>query len=246
VREVLEQEVFPYRQSTTGLPMFLSTLDLAFYPTIPGPYNFTTTGVNPYGTLTNPRSRWGGMFRKIDAPDFEAQNIEFIEIWMMDPFLTNPGSDGGDLYFNLGNISEDILKDGRKAMENGMSPTGDLSQIDETNWGRVPRQQPVIQAFDNDPAARARQDIGLDGLSDADERVFHRDFLSRIQGQLAPAVAQELSNDPSSDNFQYFRGPDLDAQQAGILKRYERFNGPEGNARTPEQSIGVETSAATL
>jgi hypothetical protein len=246
VREVLEQEVFPYRQSTTGLPMFLSTLDLAFYPTIRGPYNFTTTGVNPDGTLTNPRSRWGGMFRKIDAPDFEAQNIEFIEIWMMDPFLTNPGSDGGDLYFNLGNISEDILKDGRKAMENGMSPTGDLSQIDETNWGRVPRQQPVIQAFDNDPAARARQDIGLDGLSDADERVFHRDFLSRIQGQLAPAVAQELSNDPSSDNFQYFRGPDLDAQQAGILKRYERFNGPEGNARTPEQSIGVETSAATL
>src|SRR5690606_27932934 len=108
------------------------------------------------------------------------------------------------------------------------------------------RQQPVIQAFDNDPAARARQDIGLDGLSDADERGFHGDFLSRIQGQLAPAVAQELSNDPSSDNFQYFRGPDLDAQQAGILKRYERFNGPEGNARTPEQSIGVETSAATL
>src|SRR5690606_17054067 len=133
-----------------------------------------------------------------------------------------------------------------KAMENGMSPTGDLSQIDETNWGRVPRQQPVIQAFDNDPAARARQDTGLDGLSDADERGFHGDFLSRIQGQLAPAVAQELSNDPSSDNFQYFRGPDLDAQQAGILKRYERFNGPEGNARTPEQSIGVETSAATL
>lgn len=246
VREVLEQEVFPFRESTTGLPIFLSTLDLAFYPTIRGPYNYATTGVNPDGTLTNPRSRWGGMFRKIDAPDFEAQNIEFVEIWMMDPFQTNPGSEGGDFYLNLGNISEDILKDGRKAMENGMSPSGDLSQIDETNWGRVPRNQPVIQAFDNNPAARARQDIGLDGLSDADERRFHGDFLSQMQGLLMPDAAQELANDPSGDNFQYFRGPELDNQRAGILKRYERFNGPEGNSKTPEQSVGVETSASTL
>ncbi|WP_257657384.1 T9SS outer membrane translocon Sov/SprA [Parapedobacter lycopersici] len=249
VREVLEQEVFPYRESTTGLPLFLSTLDLAFYPTIRGPYNYTTTGVNPDGTLTNPRRRWGGMFRKIDAPDFEAQNIEFIELWMMDPFATNPGSPGGDLYFNLGNISEDILKDGRKAMENGMSPSGDLSQIDETNWGRVPRQQPVIQAFDNDPAARARQDIGLDGLNDSDERGFHASFLTQTQALLNSNAAQELMDDPSGDNFRYFRGPDLDNQNAGILKRYERFNGPEGNARTPEQSqneFGVETSASTL
>ncbi|MGV3763591.1 MAG: cell surface protein SprA [Parapedobacter sp.] len=246
VREVLEQEVFPFRESTTGLPIFLSTLDLAFYPTVRGPYNYTTTGVNPDGTLANPRSRWGGMFRKIDAPDFEAQNIEFVEIWMMDPFLTNPNSDGGDLYLNLGNISEDILKDGRKAMENGMSPSGDLSQIDETNWGRVPRNQPVIQAFDNDPAARARQDIGLDGLNDVDERGFHGDFLGQMQGMLLSGAAQELANDPSGDNFQYFRGPELDGQDAGILKRYERFNGPEGNSKTPEQSVGVETSASTL
>lgn len=249
VREVLEQEVFPNRDPITGLPVFLSTLDLAFYPTIRGPYNYTTTGVNPDGTLSNPRRRWGGMFRKIDAPDFEAQNIEFIELWMMDPFLTNPGSQGGDLYFNLGNISEDILKDGRKAMENGMSPSGDLSQIDETNWGRVPRQQPVIQAFDNDPAARAKQDIGLDGLNDEDERGFHASFLNLMRAQLNPAAAQELSDDPSGDNFQYFRGQALDSQNAGILKRYERFNGTEGNARTPEQSqseFGVETSASTL
>ncbi|WP_257666095.1 T9SS outer membrane translocon Sov/SprA [Parapedobacter tibetensis] len=247
VREVLEQEVFPFRESTTGLPIFLSTLDLAFYPTIRGSYNYTTTSVNPDGTLANPRSRWGGMFRKIDAPDFEAQNIEFIEVWMMDPFLTNPGSQGGDLYFNLGNISEDILKDGRKAMENGMSPSGDLSQIDETNWGRVPRNQPVIQAFDNDPAARARQDIGLDGLSDADERGFHSNFLSQLQPQLNSMAALALSDDPSGDNFQYFRGTGLDNQNAGILKRYERFNGPEGNSKTPEQATGgVETSASTL
>lgn len=249
VREVMEQEVFPYREPTTGLPMFLSTLDLAFYPTLRGPYNFTTSGVNPDGTLSNPQSRWGGMFRRIDAPDFEAQNIEFIEIWMMDPFLTNPNSTGGDLYFNLGNISEDVLKDGRKAMENGMSPSGDLSQIDETNWGRVPRHQPVVQAFDNDPVARALQDIGLDGLSDGDERNFHQSFLNQMRGILTPEAFQALQDDPSGDNFRYFRSPDLEEERAGILKRYERFNGTEGNSQIPDRTLndfGVETASSTL
>src|SRR3546814_20857836 len=60
-----------------------------------------------------------------------------------------------------------------------------------------------------------------------------------------PDASQDLTNDPSGDNFQYFRGPELDGQNAGILKRYERFNGPEGNSKTPEQSVGVETSAST-
>src|SRR5690606_8689561 len=150
-------------------------------------------------------------------------------------------------YFNLGNISEDILKDGRKAMENGMSTSGDLSEIDETSWGRVPRKQPVIQAFDNDPAARARQDIGIDGLSDLDERSFHANFLNQIRGMVNDLAFQKLQQDPSGDNFRYYRGTDLDNENAGILKRYERFNGLEGNARTPEQSMndfGVETSAS--
>lgn len=249
VREVLEQEVFPFKEPPTGLPMYLPTLDLAFYPTVRGPYNYVTEGVLSDGRLTNPRGRWGGMFRRIDAQDFEAQNVEFIEIWMMDPFLTNPGSSGGDLYFNLGNISEDILKDGRKALENGMSPTGDLSGIDETNWGRVPKRQPVVQAFDNDPAARARQDIGIDGLSDQDEASFFANFLGQLQGILNPATYQQLLQDPSGDNFRYYRGSDHDAGRSGIMERYKRYNGLEGNARTPEQSqaeFGIETSASTL
>lgn len=249
VREVLEQEVFPFKEPPTGLPMYLSTLDLAYYPTQRGPYNYTTTGVNPDGTLSRPEDRWGGIFRPIETQDFESQNVEFIEIWMMDPFLTNPGSDGGDLYFNLGNISEDILKDGRKSLENGMSPTGDLSNIDETAWGRVPRRQPVVQAFDNDPAARALQDIGIDGLGDQDERSFFSTFLDQIRGVLNPTTYQELANDPSGDNFVFYRGSQLDAARAGILKRYERINGLEGNARTPEQSqdeLAIETSATTL
>src|SRR5690606_4734658 len=137
----------------------------------------------------------------------------------------------------LGNISEDILKDGRKALENGMPTTGDLSGVEETAWGRVPKRQPVVQAFDNDPSKRALQDIGIDGLSDADERSFHADFLDQMRMILSPEAFSVLENDPSRDNFQYYRGRHMDAVNAGILQRYKHINGMEGNSRTPEQSI---------
>ncbi|MGJ1265707.1 cell surface protein SprA [Sphingobacterium spiritivorum] len=249
VREVGEKEVFPNKDTRSGQNDWLQTLDFAYYPNLRGPYNYTTTGVNADGTLANPKSRWGGMFRKIDNTDFEAQNIEFLEMWMMDPALTNPNKDGGDIYFNLGNISEDILKDGRKSLENALSPVGDLSQVDQTNWGRVTKNQPVIQAFDSDSESRQRQDVGLDGLSDADESSFHGSFLSQLQGILNPAALAEIQNDPSSDNYMYFRSQQMDQQSAGILKRYQRYNGVDGNSKTNEQSqrdFGVPTSASTL
>lgn len=249
VREVLEQEVFPNKPSITGQPLFLSTLDLAYYPNVRGPYNFATSGINMDGTLNNPSSRWGGMFRQIANPDFEAQNVEYIELWMMDPFINNPSATGGDLYFNLGNISEDILKDGRRGVENGIPANEDFSSMDLTQWGRVPKLQPVTQAFDNDPAVRARQDVGLDALGDAEERNHHNTFLGQVQALLNPNAFQQLDNDPSGDNFSYFRGQELDAQGAGILKRYENFNGTEGNSRTSEQSVsedGILTAASTL
>jgi cell surface protein SprA len=249
VREVLEQEVFPFKETVTGQPLFLSTLDLSFYPNVRGPYNYTTAGLNNDGTLTNPKSRWGGMFRQIQTPDFESQNIEFIEMWMMDPFIYKQNGQGGDLYFNLGNISEDILKDGRRSVENALPVNGDYSQMDLTNWGRVPKLQPMVQAFANNPDQRALQDVGLDALNDGDERNHFSNFLGQASAALNPQPFQELNNDPSSDNFSYYRSNELDAQNAGILKRYERFNGTDGNSKTAQQSqseTGVDGAASTL
>lgn len=248
VREVLETEVFPLKQSPTGQALTLPTLDLAYYPNVRGPYNYTTTGVNPDGTLNNPRKRWGGIFRKLETTDFEALNIEFIEFWVMDPFIYKPNSPGGDLYFNLGNISEDILKDGRKSLENGLPADGNPASTDETVWGRVPKLQPVIQAFDNNPSARQFQDAGLDGLTNADERQKFAGFVNQVKAQLTPQAAEELNNDPSSDDYRYFRGGSLENSNPGILKRYERYNGTEGNSKTSAQSLaetGIENSAAT-
>ncbi|MEO8794423.1 MAG: cell surface protein SprA, partial [Daejeonella sp.] len=248
VREIFEKEVFPFKQSVTGQPLILPTFDLAYYPNVRGPYNFTTTGLNPNGTLINPRDRWGGIFRKLETNDFEALNIEFIELWVLDPFIYKPNSPGGDLYFNLGNISEDILKDGRKSLENGLPVDGDNTKTDQTVWGRVPRLQPVIQAFDNNADARQFQDVGIDGLSDDIERSQYAAFLNQAKSQLNPQAAALLDADPASDDYQYYRGNTLDQINAGILKRYELYNGTEGNSKTSQQSLdqtGIENSAST-
>lgn len=249
VREVHEKEIFPYKESRTGGAIFVNTLNLSFYPNQRGAYNYNPAGVDSDGFFTNPKSKWGGIFRKIDQTDFESENIEFIEMWMMDPTLTNPNKEGGDLYFNLGNISEDILKDGRKSLENGIPLNGDLSQVDQTKWGKVVKNQPVVQAFDSNNANRVKQDVGLDGLSNAEEASFFGNFLSQLQGVLSPAAFNQLRNDPSSDDYIYFRASQFDRDEVGILDRYKHYNGLEGNSKTNEQSMadfGVETSANTL
>ncbi|TCD02628.1 T9SS outer membrane translocon Sov/SprA [Pedobacter psychroterrae] len=248
VREIIEQEVFPFKETSTGQAITLPTLDIAFYPTLRGHYNYTTTGFGADGSLTNPKSRWGGLFRRIETNDFEALNIEFIELWVMDPNIYKPNSAGGDLYFNLGNISEDILKDGRKSLENGLPADGDPTKYDETNWGRVPKLQPVVQAFDNDPVARRSQDVGLDGLGNADEKGKFAAVINQIKSQLNAEAAAAIDNDPSSDDYSYYRSGALDQANAGILKRYEKYNGTEGNSKTPQQSredFGVDNSAST-
>src|SRR5699024_7741186 len=248
VRLIYEQDVFPFKEPVSGQPTPITTLDITYYPKKRGPYNYRTNDINNDGTLQNPKSNWGGMFRGIDQNDFEAQNIEFIEIWMMDPLLTNPHSSGGDIYINLGNISEDILKDGRKSLENAVPVNGDMSLVDKTNWGYVSKNQPAIQAFDNNPDNRAKQDVGLDGMGNQEETEFHQNFLNQMEGMLNPEAMTELHNDSSSDDYIYFRCKHL-SSDVGILKRYEKFNGLEGNSRTNEQSqadFGVETSSNTL
>ncbi|QTE40548.2 cell surface protein SprA [Mucilaginibacter gossypii] len=248
VRQVIEQEVFPYKQSATGQPISLATLNMAFYPSIRGPYNYATTGINPDGTLQNPKTRWGGMFRKLETNDFESLNVSYIEFWMLDPFIYKPNSAGGDLYFNLGSISEDILKDGRKSLENGLPVDGDLTKVDETSWGRVSKLQPVINAFDNNPDARKLQDVGLDGMNDQDEQTKFAPVVQQIKGQLNAQAATTIAADPSSDDYQYYQGAALDQARAGILDRYSKYNGTDGNSKTAQQSqaeLGLQNSAST-
>lgn len=261
MRQVLQTEVFPNRTPTNNIVTNIPVLDLAYYPTERGQYNYdlqpsaVSAGVDPNtGELLQPQTRWGGIMRKIETTDFASSNIQYIQFWMMDPFDDedgNPNHSGGDLYFNLGNISEDILRDGNKSFENGFpnneAEATDLSGDTNSVWGRVPTKQSVVNAFDNDPATRPFQDVGLDGFRDEEEQKFFAQYLSNAQAYLSTSVYNQLQMDPSQDDYHYFRGSDYDSQKLDILERYKKYNGMEGNSPTDEQSPeSYPTNSTTL
>ena len=247
-RRIYEQEVFPNKDRVAGQPTYVYELNLAYYPEEKGPYNYDvaptafSAGITDSGTLVDPKSRWGGIMRKLDYTDFETQNIETIEFWLMDPFIENPNHTGGKLYINLGDVSEDILRDGRKAFENGLPTSALVVNVDTTIWGRVPTTQPIVNAFDNDAQSRMYQDIGYDGLGSThgltDEQAFFSDYLEAIAQRYGTAslAYQRAAEDPSGDDFRYFRSSYYDANDVKITARYKLYNNPEGNSPVDEDT----------
>ena len=237
VREVYVKELFPLRQQNSyqGATNTLSVLNLAYYPSEPGPYNFNVEDLQADGKLKNPQLNWGGMMRKLDTNDFEQANIEYIEFWLLDPFLytrEQPDANeyGGDFYINLGEVSEDILRDGKKFYESGMPVDGSKS-FTYTQWGKIPTQSTVTYAFATTSGSRALQDVGFNGLTDAEEQEFYKSaYLDQIQGKVNQAVFDSIFADPARDDYHYFRGSDWDEMRAPILQRYKYINNPQGNS----------------
>jgi len=211
-RRVFRDEIFPNEDIVEGQTQALFTLDLAFSPTQRGQYNFNPEA-NGTNVLPDPESRFGGVIRQLTTTDFERSNVEYIEFWLMDPFIYDEtsGSSGGVISFNLGNISEDVLKDGRKQYENGLPNEGGTANTIPTAYGKVPTSQSLIYSFDTEGQERINQDIGYDGNNDIEE------------GQLFPDFAG--LEDPAEDNYQYF----LQAE-GNIIERYRKYNGTEGNS----------------
>ena len=253
VREVYEQELYPNKQLNYSDAATLAVLNMAYFPEERGPYNLDLD-LNSDGTLNSPEKRWGGMMRRIETSDFETANIEYIEFWMLDPFIYADGDDpststtradgkidkdqGGYLYINLGDISEDILKDGKKFFENGLPIDNDPSKVEETVWGRVPKDRSLVYAFDNSSGARRMQDVGLNGLSVENEREYptYKKYLEEVQGILEPSVYQKFWDSPAADKYHYFRGSDYDAIELDIINRYKYINNTEGNSTADEDS----------
>ena len=266
-RIVYEQEVYPNKEVLPNADTKLSVMNLSYYPTERGQYNISANEIDSEGKLTNPTSRWGGIMRKLDNTDFEKANIEYIEFWLMDPFLTNPDAayEGGDLYIDLGDISEDILRDGKKSFEHGLPLNGDESMIDKTIWGRSPRTTSTVVAFANEAGARAKQDVGLNGLTSAQERgedpdyIFlfndknpYQEYINTLRGKVNPTVLALWEddpysplNDPAGDDYHYYRGDDFDKNETPILQRYKHYNGTEGNSPEMDNNASYGT-ASTL
>lgn len=221
-RRVFIEEIFPQVDIVQGQSSVINTLDLAYYPTERGPYNFDPNAAN--GAPLNPNTSWAGITRAITTTDFEQANVEYIEFWVQDPFLDNPSSTGGKLFVNLGNISEDILKDGKKQFENGLPPDGDVSSLARTDFGGVvPQNQSLIYTFGTTGAERANQDVGFDGFNDEEEIL---------------EFGAQFGDDPSNDNYTYYLNTD-----GNIFDRYKKYNGVEGN--TPDTFTDTNRGSTT-
>ncbi|MDI1355241.1 MAG: cell surface protein SprA [bacterium] len=269
-RQVFETELFPGKTPPNGQQIVLPLLDLGFFPSERGPYNYDVNpvpgiskGINNDGTLIAPASRWGGIMRKLETNDFQAANVEYVQFWLMDPFNedysseTDPAFDKsklpkGDLFINLGNISEDIIKDDRMVYENGIPGGSDKLTIDSTKLADIPLQPPIVNAFSQNNEDRPLQDVGYDGLGNDKERFRFKQALADMNnGPFDAAVKATFQDDPSNDRYHFFRGDDYDELQANTIQRYSRYNNPEGNSPTESQyknqnKEGYSTSATTL
>lgn len=240
-RQVFTNELFPNR-TTNITDILLPTFDLSYYPKERGPYNYNFKELDANERFTKPKEKWGGIMRALDQTDFETGIIEYVEFWAQDPFIKS-GATKGSLVINLGNISEDILKDGRRFYENGMPTPNIPAGIDSSTWGKVPVNPiQVTNAFSNNPEDRKYQDVGLDGLNDAEERL-KKGYL--LRGFDNVTLSQKELDDPSADNYVWYRDPIFDlGKGVGILGRYKNFNNPQGNSALAGD--GIFSSAATL
>lgn len=239
VRRVVPQEIFPQQDRDviiTPEPLF----ELAYFPSERGMFNYNPN-LDFNGFLPNPERNYGGITRPITTEvDFDRTNIEYLEFWILDPFIEGENgrvldgvfnennTTGGKLFFNLGDISEDVMADGSHSFENGLPADGDPSETQENEWGRITREQFLLPAFDNSAESRINQDVGMDGLrNDNEANYFQSRFLDRIN--VSPEARNSILQDVSGDLFQYYLDERFDDQDIKILERYKKFNGMEGN-----------------
>jgi cell surface protein SprA len=245
-------EVFPNQQLQLGTNTELRTLDLRYYPEVRGPYNFDlpngtnhSDGILPNGLLRSPEKRWGGIMRDLTTTDWEQANIGYVEMWMLSPFLSGNDGNPGKLVINIGNISEDILRDGRKAFEQGLPTTRNPTSVDFTAWGRIPANRQINIALDPDPEGQRQQDLGLDGLDNPGEAEAFADILAQYQGYLQPQAMAAVMADPSNDDYVAYRDGRF-SQASNIFERYRGFNGLEGNSAQPPTNDGFTTASRFL
>ncbi|MDK2771510.1 MAG: cell surface protein SprA [Flavobacterium sp.] len=220
VRRIYYSELYPDTDIAQGQATVVNTLDLTYYPKERGPYNFNNVIASNGGVFNDTQAvdNWGGIMRSITSTNFEQANVEYIQFWMMNPYYNNGNPDDyvdptntGKLVFNLGEISEDILKDGRKLYENGLPEAGSSTPTIQTEWGQIPSSQSLIYAFDTNENNRNVQDAGFDGLLDAEEALKYTDYATY--------------SDPAADNYQFYL-----SATGGVIERYKNYNGYEGNS----------------
>lgn len=247
------QAIFPGRsRPPLGQQPPIATLDLSYFPSERGMYNYNPN-LTSDGFLPNPRQNFGSVMRGITFdPDFDNTNVEYLEFWLLDPFAdvvrdgtpngNRRNTTGGKLLFQLGDVSEDVIPDNRFSFENGLLPfESTTSEPVNTLWGKAPRVQYINDAFDSAPDARARQDIGLDGLPNAEERTFPhiQNYLNALRQRISAQAFQKIEQDPSGDDFTFFLDPIYDQTNARLVERFKNYLGMENNSPLTNDNVTV-------
>ncbi|HEY9488391.1 MAG TPA: cell surface protein SprA, partial [Chryseosolibacter sp.] len=254
VRPVDPDEIYHNYQSPLG-QFWQSIFDIAYYPSERGPYNYNSNLTNSGLLADDPTSNWAGITTAIRTEvDFDKANIEYVEFWMMDPFIdgdngkvilegNNVGANnttGGKLILQLGSITEDVIRDSKHAFENGLPADGQLETAASSNvWGYVTNQQYLTNSFDINASSRANQDVGLDGLPSSKEAGHYEEFMNALN----PGAKEVVVNDASADDFRHYFDPEFDARSAQILERYKNYNGLDGNSPITTASDDIARSA---
>ena len=255
-RIVYPQEIHQ-QQDRTLITTNENIFDIAYFPHERGPYNYSPN-LDGNGLLINPKENWGGITNHISSEvDFDKTNVEYIEFWLMDPFIGyddgNPNgrvldgrfneinTTGGNAVFNLGSISEDYMKDGRHGFENGLPSDGNVASAIANEWGYVTQEQFLTDQFENSQASRTHQDVGLDGLKNDDEAIYFKDYIDQLN--LSSSALNDILKDPSGDNFKYYLNDEYDQVNAKIVQRYKNYNGQEGNSPVTSSQFSEGNSA---
>lgn len=223
------RDLYPLKDlNNTQQLQTVNTLYLHFDPQKRGPYNYTPD-LNTQAELNKPDQSWGGIMRSLDKQDFEKNNIQYIQFWVMDPFHSESNLDDltdGKISFHLGLLSEDINRDGIKSFENGFPLTpADVDTL-HSDFGISTNKKALKYVFEQNETDRAKQDIGLDGLNDSQERSYYSDYLNSLN----PSARSIVENDPSADNYLSFKATIWNQNSASLIDRYQYFNNFENNS----------------
>ena len=152
-----------------------------------------------------PQQSWAGIMRYVNGLDLSRS--KFLELWIR--------GDDGHLHIDLGDVSERV----RLPLDHPMY--NDPNDRERFPSGFRTEDKPIGGLPTGDDIVIEEEDIGLDGLSDAEEAEVFRNIF--------PGVT--VPSDPSGDNFE-----DVDQNTTDILRRYPSgLNGTEGN-RAERQS----------
>lgn len=229
-RRVQLSEIYNNRDFVAGEQTFTNTFDISYYPQERGPYN-----VNQATELA--QNRWAGIMRPISVSNFVNSNIEYVEFWMMDPYADgNQLGANPKLLLHLGNVSEDVLKDGKMQYENGLPTPATPSTTTNSNWGTQPKQPPILYAFSTEGENRKAQDVGYDGLSsDQESMKFGNTFVNPVTN----------ASDPALDDFVFFMSDRFTGSQAAsLVQRYKYFRNPDGNSEANSLNVASQTPDA--